>query len=345
MIATNGRFVNTLHCQTLDSLLRVLDKSMQHSIHFDVHCMMQMKTMHRAVVPIFFLLLFSSLVSSQEAVQRRALDSLVASERAFARLSLERGIRESFLTFFSEHCIVFQPHPVEYKEMVKDKPAQQNPKKVTLDWEPIFADVAEFGDLGYTTGPSTLTDNSLDRRPPQHGFFFSVWKRQRDGLWKVVLDVGTSTHEAYAGSKQLRTAKQVVRDTVIFGRDLDRERKGLLDIERSFLRSVQAKGILPGYSEFLSSDARLHRQSVQPILGLDSIKVLLSSLPDQLSWNPIYSDVSHSVDLGYVYGSYEYRNRTLKEAEEQGYYARVWKRDLQNKWKIVMEVNIPLPRE
>ncbi len=260
-------------------------------------------------------------------------------------MSVERGVRESFLAFFADSGIVFQPHPAPYKALVKDRPAPQNPNIVTLTWKPIFADAAEFGDLGYTTGPYTLTDNSPDRRPPQYGFFFSIWKRQRDGLWKVVLDAGIHTPEPYTGPRMLQTPRQVTRNSAILKRDVGPDRNELREMDRVFLKSVQSKGIMRGYSEFFSAEARLHRQNRQPILGIDSIRAFLSGQRHRPSWAPMYSDVSYSVDLGYTYGSYELKGPGSNETTEKGYYARVWKNNGENKWKVVLEVTIPLPKE
>ncbi|HEV2668300.1 MAG TPA: tetratricopeptide repeat protein, partial [Blastocatellia bacterium] len=51
------------------------------------------------------------------------------------------------------------------------------------------------------------------------------------------------------------------------------------------------------------------------------------------------ADVSRSGDLGYAYGRYE-----LGGAEPQkGYFARVWKRDANGQWRIVMDIVRPLP--
>jgi ketosteroid isomerase-like protein len=58
-----------------------------------------------------------------------------------------------------------------------------------------------------------------------------------------------------------------------------------------------------------------------------------------LSGEPIKADVSHSGDLGYAYGSYEVGGAK----PEKGYYARVWKRDAQGRWRIVMDVTNPIP--
>src|SRR5262249_37419948 len=50
--------------------------------------------------------------------------------------------------------------------------------------ESKFAETALAGDLGYTYGTYVLDGN-----PTQRGFYVRVWTRDRDGVWRVALDV------------------------------------------------------------------------------------------------------------------------------------------------------------
>lgn len=134
-----------------------------------------------------------------------ALASLVETERAFARMSLEKGQREAFLAFFADDGIVFNPHPVAYKQDAAKRPAPASRPPPTLAWEPIFGDVSAAGDLGYTTGPYRLTDHNATARPPSHGYFFSIWRKQPDGSWKVVVDLGTETPSQEADARMEAT--------------------------------------------------------------------------------------------------------------------------------------------
>ncbi len=274
------------------------------------------------------------------------LSALVETERTFARTSVEKGIRASFLEFFADEAIVFQPHPVKYKEAVKDRPAPPNPLAYTLNWEPIFSDISTAGDMGYNTGPYTLTDNTSEKRPPQYGFFFSVWKKQADGNWKVVLDVGIQTNEAYTGARELRTAPAIKNEKMNTKVNVDTERTKLLNAERDFLKSAQTDGMVKAFAKHLSRDARVHRNGAQPILGQEAFVPFLAKNSFIPSWEPRFADVAQSGDLGYTYGSYELKEaNTENTTAEKGYYARVWKRGANNKWYVVLDTTSPLPPE
>ncbi len=271
------------------------------------------------------------------------LTSLVEAERDFARTCGEKGIRASFLEFFADDGIAFQPHPVRYKEAVKNSPAQQNSPAVTLWWEPIFSDVSAAGDMGYNTGPFVLIDNSQENPARRHGLFFSVWKRQDDGSWKVVLDYGIGTKEPYAGSRELRMAAETGWKATGAKLNVETERTGLMNAEREFLESAQNEGIVHSFTTHLSQDARMHREGLQPILGREAIGAYLSKYPVIPTWKPMFADVASSGDLGYSYGSYELKK--AEETGERGYYTRVWKRGADDKWYVVLDISSPLPPE
>ncbi len=127
---------------------------------------------------------------------RRATDagreSVAASERAFARQSVEHGMRAAFLEYFADDGINFAPGPGNTRERFRARPDAIEP--FVLDWHPAITAVARAGDLGFTTGPFTITGRAPAVREPAQGVFLSVWRRQADGNWRVIVDGGVSTN-------------------------------------------------------------------------------------------------------------------------------------------------------
>lgn len=289
---------------------------------------------------IYFLVLFYSVCVTQESAIPPALARLVETERAFARAALEKGIRESFLEYFTDEGIVFRPHPISYKEWARKNPAPPQRPPVKLEWEPVFGDISASGDLGYDTGPFILTNTGSQHSPSQHGYFFTVWGKQSDGTWKVMLDAGILTPTPPTESRMFRAAPRVRRTSQSSTAATKVEFTELLDTEREFLEEATSKGIVNAYLKYLCSDARLHRNGMLPTLGKDSIQMVLSRTTFTQTWKPIKGDVARSADLGYTYGSYEMKEGN---AIEKGYYIHIWKRDAQNVWKIVFDLTNPLP--
>jgi ketosteroid isomerase-like protein len=56
-----------------------------------------------------------------------------------------------------------------------------------MTFGPIEADAAASGDLGYTIG--TWQRRSSERQ--SHGHYVTIWKRQADGRFRAVVDIGT----------------------------------------------------------------------------------------------------------------------------------------------------------
>jgi ketosteroid isomerase-like protein len=115
-------------------------------------------------------------------VQQLAPDlaSLVETERAFAKMSVDKGRRDAFPAFFGDDAIFFTPDPVNARRQIQTWP-QAAPFK--LDWEPHFGDIARSADLGYTYGKY-----SLEGSPRQSGYYLRVWK-QRAAQWKLAIDL------------------------------------------------------------------------------------------------------------------------------------------------------------
>src|SRR5262245_1610166 len=152
-----------------------------------------MKTLITATLLVIFLALS---VLTQDKELPRAQSELVETERAFAGLAVERGVRESFIAYFAEDGIGFGPHPHKVKETLSKNPAPAAKPSILLKWAPVYGDISQAGDLGWNTGPTVIEDTSPAMKPARHGMFFSVWKKQGDGSWKVAVDLGSETPAA-----------------------------------------------------------------------------------------------------------------------------------------------------
>ena len=67
-------------------------------------------------------------------------------------------------------------------------------KNNQLVWTPVGADISASGDLGYTYGNYEFHSKDKDGRiVVEYGKYTSIWKLQKDGNWKVVLDMGNAS--------------------------------------------------------------------------------------------------------------------------------------------------------
>ena len=289
----------------------------------------------------------SPVALSQNEKLTPALASLVEAERSFARTAAEKGVRDSFYEYFADDGINFQPHPVNTRESIRNSPAPATRSLVTLNWEPVYADISRAGDLGFTTGPFWTTDRRPEPRPARHGYYFSIWKKQADGHWKVVIDAGVDTPApASSAPPAFRAAHPSQFRQSSAKVDLEKERAALIGVERDFLATAKSTGVMQAFLKFIDPDARLHRNGMFPGTGKDAFSSYFSGKETGLRWQPIKADVSQSNDLGYTYGSYEIEGQGAAGAPlEKGYYVRVWKRNKDGKWKVALDTTNPLPPE
>ena len=137
----------------------------------------------------------STIVLAQKTEPDSASLSMVETERAFARMSEEKGTRPSFMAFIAEDGILFRPKAVKGKQWMIDHPLPASDKRDLLSWGPSFADVALAGDMGYTFGPWQYKSDIRDARPVAWGHFVTIWQKHADGSWKFAVDLGISHPE------------------------------------------------------------------------------------------------------------------------------------------------------
>jgi len=275
-------------------------------------------------------------VSAQKESERtQNRHALVEMEHAFAKAAATKGTRDAFLEFLADDGIVFQPGPVNGKKFWSER----KPGKGLLSWEPIFADVSRAGDLGYTTGPWEFRPNGPDDQPVAFGQYFTIWKKQRDGSWKAVLDRGVTTDKGYAAAG-LSFPKGDETSSRKSDFDVASARAMLIKLEKEFSQS-SAINARTAFASYLAEDARLLRQNREPAVGKAAALALMPEAGRALTWKPSVADISASGDIGYSYGTFELWTRGV--TLQRGSYVRVWKK-IDGKWKVVVDVMSPDPQ-
>jgi uncharacterized protein (TIGR02246 family) len=126
--------------------------------------------------------------------RRDTRESLFEADRAFDRATAERGV-DGWVSFFAADARmvqsngqVTQGHSAIRELMCPFFAGKTN----SLRWNPDLADVARSGDLGYTSGVSKLkTRNAQGQEMERDGRYVTIWRRQQDGQWRAVLDIGS----------------------------------------------------------------------------------------------------------------------------------------------------------
>jgi ketosteroid isomerase-like protein len=279
---------------------------------------------------------------SQQENSQDTIQSLILAERSFARVSADSGMRQAFMNFLAEDAIVFRPEPVKGKERYASSPEVPG----MLIWQPYFADVSRDGKMGYTTGPWEFRQESKKDSADGYGDYISVWKKQKDDSWKVVVDVGIShPHPGY-------DLRKVVMETEYPAINLSQKVRKipeidpavLLEIDRSFSNRAEGFGIQKAFQSYASPNVRLYRDNSFPMVGLEYSLTYLSDFTGTYHWTPLSVDMALSADLGYTYGTGEYiTERTDSLTVKRFSYLRIWKIDNEGSWKMALEATNPIP--
>jgi len=281
------------------------------------------------------LLAVCALVAPRLAAHERdadeiALGSLVDAEIAFARMASERGVRAAFLANFADDGVAFEPQPVRLREAWSARPAPADPLALHLEWMPAQAGVARSHDLGYTTGPFT-TWHVAEPAKRRHGVFFSVWRREGAGPWRVALDAGIVT-PGLVDFASLGAAPRATHRGKPHPRARERER--LIALEA---RVAGPGGLSPtDYARLLADDARLHRNGAPPLAPRGAVAREMAHRLQRVTWTPIDARVSAAGDMAASYGRYRETDRAASVRD--GYYAHLWLRDAAGRWRLAYDV-------
>lgn len=272
----------------------------------------------------------------------RSLKTLIEAERAFSRLSEEKGIREAFLFYLADDSVVFLPRPVPGRKAYEEAPAES---PTLLTWEPAYAEVSPAGDLGYTTGPYQAKDKSNAASAPRFGHYVSLWQKQPTGLWRVVLDIGIRHPQPGFKPLEVMTNKDVRRPKRLAVVDKFRELNFLLKIEAEFADKAAAEGILAAYLAYADEDIRIYRDGELPSAGTDALRRQYAGNSGTQTWAPVDGDVSRYGALGFIFGTAEARSRGPEGPPAASSYLRIWRKNPAGLWKIAIDLSIPIPPE
>lgn len=122
--------------------------------------------------------------------------------------------------------------------------------------------------------------------------------------------------------------------------------RALLQTDKDFSAMSAKDGARAAFTHYLADDAVSLPQGGAPMHGADAISAQLPG-PDggTLTWTPSGGDVAASGDLGYTWGSYEYRGKNAKGEAVVGYgkYTTVWKRQASGEWRAVLDMGNQSP--
>ena len=119
-------------------------------------------------------------------------EQLRQTETAFAKTMADRD-HAGFASFLADETVFMGRTALRGKAAVAAawKRFYEAPK-APFSWKPERVEVLDSGGLGMTSGPV------YDENGQRSGTFNSVWRREPDGKWRIVFDIGCPSCEAPA---------------------------------------------------------------------------------------------------------------------------------------------------
>lgn len=294
--------------------------------------------MRRGVTTCRWTVAVVALLTLNVSARQRGVDPLPAplrqmvdTERAFAARALVVGWKQSFLEYFSDSAIGFdEGRAGPAKDQIRKNP--DPPRELQLLWEPRYGDIAASGEIGWLTGPVTSI-NPARGDMPRYSNYASVWKREADGTFKVVMDVGITTPDFAPFPPGFTRVPQTDRYT---GSDTAGAAQSLRAADAA-LNKAAAGSQADAYRGRIAGGGRLHRSNVMPLIGEAASLAWLRTQPGYSAAETRFAEAARSGDLGYTWGSVATPKAGATPAA-QAFYTRVWARGRDGGWKVALDV-------
>lgn len=138
---------------------------------------------------IFFMPLFFGCHSEKEPQEYQ----LVQEDLKFSELSRTSGRNTSFLHYCADNAVLLADNhlPISGRQQIQSYLETSDDSTYVLTWEPLFAQIAESGELGYTYGVFFLEwKEKSEKNKDSYGTYTTIWEKNTEGQWRFVLDTG-----------------------------------------------------------------------------------------------------------------------------------------------------------
>lgn len=263
------------------------------------------------------------------AAQTTPSEVVRQAELAFARQGAEQGIRAAFLAWLLPEARVFRPAAATAQAMYGPEPGDPG----HLIWHPEANGAAASGELAWSTGPWTYAA-ARGEAPVAQGHFLSLWRKQPDGAWRVIADIGVPHAAPGTPIPVMPLVAPVPR------KDAAPRTPGaagsLRQAEAALAQAWRRSGSSV-LSRHLGEEARVLRPRHQPLAPGPALDALLAAEGAGEAGEPQALEVAASGDLGWTWGE------TRPDAQgRRASFLRIWERD-GGGWKVRFDVRLPHP--
>jgi ketosteroid isomerase-like protein len=259
------------------------------------------------------------------------VDDVQAADAAFAARATEIGHHAAFIEYLAQDAVLFRPEAVPGQEWL----ATHEPAGGRLEWTPAAGAVGCTAVLALTTGPWRYSNE--EGGEPVAGHYLSVWRRDAQSQWRVVLDHGIDHAVAVTAESLQAALARLWPDAASRTCDGRDDSGSLAAADERFNGQVTRRGLLPALQRTAAEGALVFRDDAPP--------ALLAGWPPDLDAAFGAGTVAHTVgavfepgtDLAVTHGTLQ-----SPDGSRRALFVRVWSRD-GRRWKVAIDMRTPLP--
>lgn len=286
----------------------------------------------KTVVRIAMLAYFASAFGRVAAADN---DAPLAADAAFAAMSVERGSQRAFEEYLAADAVVFRPGPVLALEWF----AAHEQGSGRLEWTPVAAAQDCSGQWALTTGPWTYS--APEGGGASVGHYLSLWRRDPDGSWRVILDNGVDHGPAADDVPPLAAAVAALwpssrAKTCRSGNAAAK----LHEVEAALNQAVQSEGLSPALAHVAAPGALAYRDDAAPeVFEAAAAADAVYARGSKAESNFVGADPDS--DFGYSYGVIVASGASGAPGAVRSAYVRVWRWDGRH-WNLVIDMLTPI---
>ncbi len=258
-------------------------------------------------------------------------DQVVEAERAFAAASVRDGQHEAFLAHLADTAITFDPLPTPARPHHEGKPHAST----VLTWGPSWVAVSSSGDLAFSSGPWQILGPDSNKIKSLTGWFFSVWRLQPGGDWKVVVDSGGAMKMLFTLPTSVENGLPAAPAKNVKPNDAANARLAMTTAERA-LATAAKRGIGSALAAAAEPGVRLYRQNEDVAVG-PAAKAVLDGERQKMSCAAEQITASASGDVGYAYGTCTEALGAGGSDSKLG-FLHVWRKQADGTYKLFIDV-------
>ncbi len=121
------------------------------------------------------------------------------------------------------------------------------------------------------------------------------------------------------------------------------DKETLLQVDRDFARATASRGV-DGWISYFAEDGMMLPEGAPPIRGREAIRSLMASFfavpGNSLEWEPRWSEISRSGDLGYTIGTSVSTSvdSAGQPVSKKGKYLTVWRKMEDGNWRVAADI-------